>query len=74
MQSKYYGRNISVSIEVIALEHFSALPKVDINSATPSRQNHAVFRSFLSSDSKQYAATTTAHSKRLIELFKYKNY
>ena len=31
IQSKYYGGNISVSIEGIALEHFSAAPQSDIN-------------------------------------------
>ena len=31
IQSEYYGRNIPVSIEGIKLEHFSALPKSDIN-------------------------------------------
>ena len=44
----------------------------DINSSTLSRQQHAVFHSFLSDDSKQDAATTTAHSKRLISLLKKK--
>ena len=53
-------------MEVIVLEHFSALPKSYINSTTPSRERHAVFHSFLSHDRKQDAATTTAHSKRLI--------
>ena len=53
-------------IEGISLESFSALPKNDINSTTPSRQRHAVFHSFLSDDSKQDAATTNAHSKRFI--------
>ena len=43
---------ISVSIESIALEHFSALPKADINSTTPQHQLHAVFQYFLSDDSK----------------------
>ena len=57
---------IYVSIEGIALEHFSAAPQADINSSTPSRPRHAVFHSFLSDDSKQDAATTTAHRKRLI--------
>ena len=33
IQSEYYGGNISVSIEVIVLEHFSELPKEYINSA-----------------------------------------
>ena len=66
---------MSVSIEVISLEHFSAVPKTDINSTTPSPQRHAVFHYFLlSDDSKQDAATTTAYSKHLISLLKYKNY
>ena len=72
IQSEYYGVNISVYIECIELEHFSALTKADINSTTPSRQRHAVFHYFLSNNSKQDAATTTAHSKRLISLPKNK--
>ena len=35
IQSEYYCGNISVSIEGIALEYFSALQKTDINSTTP---------------------------------------
>ena len=31
IQSEYYGGNIFVSMEVIALEHFSAAPQEDIN-------------------------------------------
>ena len=46
IQSEYYGGNRSVSIEGIALEHFSAAPQADINSTTPSRLRHAVFHSF----------------------------
>ena len=34
IQSEYYGGNISVSIEGISLEHFSALPQTNINSTT----------------------------------------
>ena len=63
-----------MSIKGIALEHFSELTTVDINSTTPSRQHHAVFHSFLSDDRKQDAATNTAHSKRLISLLKEKKY
>ena len=74
IQSEYYGGNISLSIEVIALEHFSALPQTNINSTTPSRQHHAVFNYLISDDSKQDAATTTVHIKRLISLLKYKKY
>ena len=61
-----------MSIEVIALENFSAAPQADINSTAQSRPCHAIFHSFLSDDSKQDAATTTAHSKRLISLIKNK--
>ena len=59
-----------MSIEGIVLENFSALKKADINSTTPSRQRHALFHSFLSDDSKQDVATTTAHIKHLISFLK----
>ena len=62
-----------MSIEGIALEHFSAVPQADMNSSTLSRQRPAVFHSFLSGDSKQDASTTTANIKRLISLLKEKN-
>ena len=55
-----------MSIEGIALENVSALPKADINLTTQSRQIHAVFHYFLSDDNKQDSYTTTSHSKRLI--------
>ena len=70
IQSKYCGINISLSIEGISLEHFSALPNSDINSNTPSLQRHAVYHYFLSDGSKQDATTTITHSKRLISLLK----
>ena len=70
IQSEYYGGNISVSIEGIALEHFSEVPQTNLNSTTPSCQRHALFHSFLSYDSKQDAATTTADRKHLISLLK----
>ena len=57
-----------MSIEGISLEHFSALPQTEINSSTKSCPRHALFHSFLSDDSKQYAATTTSHRKRFVEL------
>ena len=43
IQSEYYGVNRSVSIEGIALEHFSALPQADINFSTLSRPRHELF-------------------------------
>ena len=61
-----------MSIEGNALKYFIAVPQADINSSSFSRPRHAVFHSFLSDDSKQDAATTTAHSKRLISLMKSK--
>ena len=73
IQSEYYGGNRSVSIEGIVLEHFSALPQTEINSSTKLCPCHAVIHSFLSDDSKQDAATTTAHSNCFIELFKNNN-
>ena len=70
IQSDYYGVNRSLYIDVIALEHFSALPQTEINSSTKSCPRHAMFHFFLSYDSKQDSATTTIHGKRLIGLFK----
>ena len=67
IQSEYFGGNRSVYIEGIAWEHFSALPHTEINSSIEPCPQHAVFRSLLSDDSKQDAATTTAHRNRLIE-------
>ena len=52
------------------MEYSSALPPTEINSSTKSCPHHAVFHFFLSDDSKQYSATTTADIKRLIELLK----
>ena len=72
IKSEYCVGNRSVSIEGIALEHFSAAPQAYIMSSTLSIQRHSVFHSFLSDDRKQYAATTTSHSKLLISLLKNK--
>ena len=70
IQSEYYGVNIYVSIEGIALEHFSALPQKEINSSTEPCPRHAVFHSCLLDDSKKDSATTISHSNCLIELWK----
>ena len=70
IQSEYYIRNRSVSIEVIELARCSALPEIVINSSTTSCPCHALFHSFLSDYSKQDASTTASHSKSLIELLK----
>ena len=70
IQSEYYAGNISVSIEGITLEHFSAVTQVGINLSPISRQRYAAFHSFLSDYSKQDSATTTAYSKRLISFLK----
>ena len=44
------------------METFSALPKYDINTTTPSHQRHAVFQFFIKQG--------TAHRNRLISLLK----
>ena len=46
IQLEYYGRNISLSIQGIALEHFIALPQTEINSSTKPYPRHAVFHYF----------------------------
>ena len=58
-----------MSIEDIALEHFSELPQTEINASTEPCRRHAVFN-FFPDDSRQDSATTTAHSNRLIALLK----
>ena len=63
-----------MSIEGIALEKFGALSQTEINSSTKACLHHAVFHSCLSYDRKQYAATTTSHSKSSIEILKENNY
>ena len=70
-QSEYYGGNRFVSIEGIALEHFSSSYQSisSLTSETVSQQ--AVFCSFLSDDIKQYAATTVSYSKHIMELLRY---
>ena len=47
IKPEYYGGTISVSIEGIALEHFSALPQTEIKSSTKTCPRHAVFNYFL---------------------------
>ena len=74
IQQKYYVGNIYVSIEDIALEHFSAAPQAYIMSSTLSGQHHAVFCSFLFDNRKHDSATTTAHSKRYISFLRNKKY
>ena len=66
IQSEYYGRNRSISIEVITLETFSA-PQQTIPLSEPGNLSlHYMFHSFLSDDSKKYAA----HSKHIVEFLK----
>ena len=70
IKSEYYDVNRSVYIKGIPLEHFIALPQTEINSSKKSYPCHAVLHFSLSDDSKQDAATNTAHIERLIELLK----
>ena len=74
IQYEYYAGNRYVSIEGITLEHFSATYQKISSYSSHSRTLNAVFHSFISDNSKQYAATTAAHSKRIIELLKNINF
>ena len=73
IQSEYYGNNRYVSIEGILLGHFSAPTHTETSGTPQECTRHAVFHSFFSSDSKQDSVTTTAHSKRIIQLLKQQN-
>ena len=53
IQSEYHGGNISVSIEVITLENFSALQHTEINSPKKPCSRHAVFHSFCKTTEKK---------------------
>ena len=70
IKSEYYVGNRSVSIEVIALEHFSALPQIELNTYTKPCLRCAVFHYFLSDDRKQDAANNTTHRNFFIEILK----
>ena len=61
-----------MSIEGIVLEHFSALPQIEIKASTKACPRRSVFH-FSSDDSKQDSVTTTENRRRLIELFKKSN-
>ena len=73
IQSEYYGRIRSVSVEFISLEISNALLQTEINSPPKHVHTMQFFVLFLSDDSKQDAATTSVHSKLLIELLKEKH-
>ena len=63
-----------MSIEGIALGHFSVLPKEYTNPTKQSCQHHKVFHSFLFDYRKQSSDTTTSHINLLIVLLKDKKY
>ena len=71
IQSEYYGGNMYVSIEVIALEHFN-----ETYQETSSSYSHLgahvmlCFTRFCKNNMKQHAATTAAHSKLIIDMLK----
>ena len=55
------------------MEYFSEPTHTEIEGTPQARKSHAVFHSFLSDDSKQDSATTTAHRKHIIKLLKQRN-
>ena len=64
---------MSVYIEVIALEHFSAPKHTEISGTTHARTRHAVFNLFMFNDRKQDSTITTSHRKHIIELLNQRN-
>ena len=62
-----------MSIEVIALEQFSAPTHIETEVTPQAHTRHSMFHSFFSGYSKQDSATTISHSKRTIELLKQRN-
>ena len=69
-QYEYYVGNRSVSVEGVALEHFSDTFQETSPSYFYSITRHAVFHLFMSDNSKQYAYTTAAHIKQIINMLK----
>ena len=72
IKPEYNSGNISVSIEGISLEHFSALPKSDKHLKTITSTAHSVYLLLLSDDIQQDAAIANAHRNSLIALIKLK--
>ena len=66
----YYGGNRYVSIEGIALEHFSSIDQETSSSYSHSRIWYALLRQFLYHHIKQDTFKTATHSKQIIELMK----
>ena len=50
IQSWYYGVNVSLSIEGIVVDHFSAPTQTEISVTLQAHTHHAVFHSFFSGD------------------------
>ena len=60
-------------IEGIELEHFSSPTHTETEGTPQACTRHAVFHYSFSDDSKHDSATTTSHSKHIIELLKQHN-
>ena len=63
-----YGGNISVSIQGIELERFSAFQHTGPFLSSGNFPRYAVFNYFFSYEIKQYASTKATHSKHIIEI------
>ena len=71
IQSQYYGGNISVYIEGIAMEYFIAFTKGRYKfnyTITSTSCSVSIFLKY--DDSKQYVATTTSHRNHFIAVIK----
>ena len=74
IQPEYYGGKISISIEGVALYHFSTMHQNSPFLSSGNLSPHDVFHSFLSYDKNQDASTTASHSKCIIKFLKKDNF
>ena len=70
IQSEYYGGNRSISIPGIVIKQYKQSHQTQIGYEPGKPTRNPVFHSLMSYDSKQYATTTSGHSKRRIEFLK----
>ena len=74
IQSKYYGKNISVSIGGGSLEDFSTIDTDTETLSHPGPTRHAMFHSIFSDHRKQDSATTATYIKNIIQLLRERNF
>ena len=68
IQSEYHGDNKYVSIKGVYLDHCTATDQETSSFSLHIRTHHDVFHLFMSNNSKQDAATTASHIRRIIDM------